>query len=310
MNPARLKEFRAELILLLLTVLWGGTFALIKNALVYISPFSFVVVRFGISSLILLPFAWRHLKGLGKRELNDGFWIGLWFFLGFILQTIGLQYTTASKSSFITGTFVVFTPLAQIVILRRIPSVVNLVGIAVVAVGILFLSSGEGGFLDVISELGSTFNFGDLLTLLCAISFGIYIVWIDVVSKRNNYLYTTFAQLLFTAVAGLVLLPVFDATGVEEFRFTLNTDVIITFAYTIIFATLFNVTMMTKYQKEVPPVKAAIIYSLEPIFATVIAFIMLGERFTDMGLVGAGIILCGLIFTEIFKKEETGGNKG
>ena len=176
MNKERLKEFKAELILLLLTVLWGGTFALIKSAIVHVSPFMFVTVRFGFASLIFLPFAWKHLKGLSAQQLKDGFWIGFWFFIGFILQTIGLQYTTASKSAFITGTFVVFTPLAQTIIEGRPPSFVNTVGIGIVAVGIIFLSGGDRDIMSVVTELGETFNFGDFLTLLCAMSVDIYIV--------------------------------------------------------------------------------------------------------------------------------------
>ena len=248
MNNGRLKEFKAELILLLLTVLWGGTFALIKNAIVHVSPFMFVTVRFGFASLIFLPFAWKHLKGLSTQQLKDGFWIGFWFFLGFILQTIGLQYTTASKSAFITGTFVVFTPLAQTIIERRPPSLVNATGIGIVAVGIVFLSGGDRDIISVVTELGETFNFGDLLTLLCAMSFGIYIVWLDVISKRNHYMYTTFSQLAFTAVTATILMPFFHFTGVETLRFEFNFDVIGALLYTTLFATLFNVTMMTRYQ--------------------------------------------------------------
>lgn len=119
-------------------------------------------------------------------------------FPGFILQLVGLQYTTASKSAFITGTFVIFTPIAQMVIMKKLPTLVNTIGIGIAGVGILLLSSGDGDVVSVLSELGSTFNFGDLLTLICAMSFSIYIVYLDVVTKRNNYLYATFSQLAFT----------------------------------------------------------------------------------------------------------------
>lgn len=305
LTGSRIREFKAELILLLLTVIWGGTFSLIKSALDHVSPFVFVTMRFGVASLIFLPFVYNQLKGLDKSKLLDGFWIGFWFFLGFILQTVGLQYTTASKSAFITGTFVIFTPLAQTIIEKRPPSLVHTIGIGIVAVGIIFLSSGDGDVLSVITELGSSFNFGDFLTLLCAMSFGIYIVYLDVVTKRNDYLYATFSQLAFTAVVALVLMPFFHYSGVEVVKFTLNFDVVFALVYTTLFATLFNITMMTKYQKEVPPVKAAIIYAFEPIFAAVIAFLLLGEQFTKLGLIGAGIIFFGLIFTELFNRGET-----
>jgi drug/metabolite transporter (DMT)-like permease len=114
--------------------------------------------------------------------------------------------------------------------------------------------------------------------------------------------------LAFTAVIALLFMPFLDYFDIEKVVFVFNSDVIIALVYTTIFATLFNITMMTKYQKEVVPVKAAIIYSFEPIFAAVFAFIMIGESFTRMGLVGAAIIFSGLVFTEIFKKEELNGD--
>lgn len=305
MNRSRLMEFKAELILILLTAIWGGTFSLIKGALDYASPLVFVSIRFGIAALILFPFVYKHFKGLNKKQILDGLLIGWWFFPGFILQTVGLQYTTASKSAFITGTFVIFTPIAQMLIMKKLPTLVNTIGIGIAGVGILLLSSGDGDVVSVLSELGSTFNFGDFLTLICAMSFSIYIVYLDVVTKRNNYLYATFSQLAFTTVAALILMPVFHFTGVERIMFKLNNELIFAFIYTIFFATLFNITMMTKYQKEVPPVKAAILYSFEPIFAALIAYILLDERFTTLGFIGAAIIFTGLIITEVFRKEVT-----
>lgn len=285
-------------VLLLITVLWGGTFPLNKTALDHTSPFVFVALRFLLASIIIYPFFKEGLKGLSKDAYKDGLIVAFWFFAGFMTQTIGLKFTTASKSAFITGTFVIFTPIFQTIIEKRPPPLSNIIGIVIVTAGILLMSSTGDDIGAVISELGRNFNFGDFMTLLCAISFGIYIVYLDIVSKKHNFKFVTFSQLFFTGIVALVLIPVMDYTGLEKAELEINNTVLIALGYTIIFATLINLTLQTIYQKEVSPTKAAIIYSFEPIFASLLAFIILGEIMTIFGIAGAIIIFCGLIFSE------------
>ena len=103
------------------TLIWGATFVIIKSALEDISPLLFISVRFLFATLLLIPYGIKYLKGIDKQALIGGILLGLLYFIGFTTQTVGLNYTTATKSAFITGTFIIFTPLFQILLLKKIP---------------------------------------------------------------------------------------------------------------------------------------------------------------------------------------------
>ncbi len=151
---------RAEAILLGLTLVWGGTFVIVKTALFGVSSPAFLELRFALATIVLILIFPRKALRLNKRLIRDGLILGGFSFLGFILQTEGLRFTTASNSGFITGTSVVFTPIIQIVLEKRFPKWNHITGIAIVCVGLYFLSGHNF----------STLNYGDILTLGCAIS--------------------------------------------------------------------------------------------------------------------------------------------
>jgi len=160
---------KAELFLFSCTVIWGGTFVIVKSGLEDSSPLQFVAIRFTIAAILFFPFVAKSLRSISRKAWEGGIVIGSLLFLGFVSQTIGLTYTTASKSGFITGLLVVFTPIFQVVIERRAPKIGNVIGVILVTVGLYLLTSPEG----------SEFNIGDLLTLFCAAVFGLYIVYLD-----------------------------------------------------------------------------------------------------------------------------------
>src|SRR5512143_2395577 len=165
---------RAELALAGTTFIWGGTFAIVKIGMEDISPILLISVRFIVASLALLLIARRRIFPIPTAAVRKGILLGLFLFLGFVTQNIGLTITTASKSAFITGMMVRFVPMLQFVIERKAPMLGNAIGIAVVALGLWFLTSPEG----------SEFNAGDALNLVCSILFAIYIVYLDVVSRE------------------------------------------------------------------------------------------------------------------------------
>ncbi|MCL5266528.1 MAG: DMT family transporter [Bacteroidetes bacterium] len=275
---------RAELILLSITLVWGGTFAVVKFALSDASPLTFVAIRFGIASLIF-PLIYRknYLK-MDRGTLVSGLFLGLLLMIGFAFQTIGLKYTTASKSAFITGLLVAFTPIAQAVIERKMPTKGNLIGVGLVAVGLFFLTSPGGQGL----------NIGDVLTLVCAISYAIYIVYLDVYSKKYDVSKLTFLQLSETAVLSIVAAPF-----VETMHVHFTVGFVWALLYTSILATVFATYLQTKYQRETTPVRAAIIFSMEPVLANVIAFFAFGEFVGVIGAFGGVLIVAGLLTSEL-----------
>lgn len=299
-----MKKYTGEIALLFNTLIWGGTFALIKNAFNDISPLLFLGLRFGIAALIFLPFVYSSLKKTNKKTLIAGSILGLFYFAGFTAQSLGLNLTTATKSGFITGTFVVFIPILQLIIEQRKPKWFNILSVLLVLIGLILLSSKGENALDFIKQLGSDFNLGDLLTLLCALLFAFQVVYVDVFTKKYDYLPMVFVQLLITGLGGFILSFIFSISSLETFKFTLNTTVVTAILYTAIFASIIATVIQLKFQKFVSPTKAGIIFSIEPIFAAIFAYFLLSEKISNFGLVGCVLIFIGLIVSELFSIKD------
>ncbi len=281
------RSHKAELILLSITLIWGGTFAVVKSALTDASPLTFLALRFGIAALIFPVIYRKNYLSMDRETFKAGLFLGFLLMIGFAFQTVGLRYTTASKSAFITGLLVAFTPIAQAVIEKRTPSKGNLIGVGLVAVGLYLLTSPGG----------QGFNIGDLLTLFCAISYAIYIVYLDIFSKKHDVSKLTLLQLAVTAMLSVSVAPYFETMHVH-----LTTGLVWALLYTSILATVFATYLQTKYQRETTPVRAAIIFSMEPVMANVVAYFAFGEFVGWIGLAGGALILAGLLTSELLDR--------
>jgi drug/metabolite transporter (DMT)-like permease len=299
-----MKKYTGEFALIFNTLIWGGTFALIKNALTDISPVLFVGLRFGLATLLFLPFVYKHLKNTNRKTLIAGSILGVFYFSGFITQTIGLNLTTATKSGFITGTFVVFIPILQLVIEKRKPKWFNLVGVGFVLIGLVMLSSKGNNVFEFFEQIGSDFNLGDLFTLICAMLFAFQVVYVDIFTKKYDYLPMVFTQLLITGLGGILISIILSSTGIEMIKFAANANVISSILYTAIFASIVATIIQLRYQKTVSPTKAGIIFSIEPIFAAVFANFLLSEKISNFGLIGSVLIFVGLIVSEAFSNKD------
>lgn len=294
-----MKKYTGEIALLFNTLIWGGTFALIKNAFNDISPLLFLGLRFGFAALVFLPFVYSSLKKTNKQTLIAGSILGFFYFTGFAAQSAGLNITTATKSGFITGTFVVFIPILQLIIERRKPKWFNLFSVMLVLVGLIMLSSKGENVLEFLSQLGNDFNLGDLLTLLCALLFAFQVVYVDVFTKKYDYLPMVFIQLLITGLGGFILSYLFSVTSLEPIKLTISNNLIFAILYTSIFASIIATIIQLKFQKNVSPTKAGIIFSIEPIFAAVFAYFLLNEKISNFGLMGCVLIFIGVVVSEV-----------
>ncbi len=299
-----MRKYSGEAALLLITVIWGGTFALVKNALNDISPSLFLAIRFGVASVILFPFLYSQLKNINKETFVAGTILAVFFFLGFQFQTIGLNYTTATKSGFITGTFVVIIPILQTIIEKRKPRIHNITGVILVFIGLIFLSSRGENLFHFFKEFGSDLNIGDLFTLICAILFAFQVVYVDIFTKKYPFMPMVFIQLFISALGGTMAALLLPSFGLELTKFNLNFNVITSILYTSVFASIIAITIQLKYQKVVSPTKAGIIYSFEPIMAATLAYIILNEKITNFGFIGGGFIFAGLLVSEIFSNKD------
>lgn len=275
---------KAEWFLFATTFIWGGTFVLVKEGLHDLSPFLMIALRFSIAALFLFILFFRRLRSIDRRVIRTGFALGISIFLGFIFQTVGLIYTTASKSAFITSMMVVFTPIFQFVLLKKRPRGENLVGVVIVSVGLWLLTQPTGG----------AFNRGDLLTLLCAAVFGLYLVLLDAASRAHDVLRLTFTQTLAPAVYAWIALPF-----LERPFFRPTAAAFWTLGYTAFLATVGAGYLQTRYQRDTTPTRAALIFALEPVWAVILGFVFLRERLSLSGFLGGGLIIVGILFSEL-----------
>lgn len=292
-------KYKSEAFLILVTIIWGATFVIVKEALNDVSSMAFLAMRFVIAAIILFPF--MRNKKFTKQNLRAGILVGILLFIGFATQTVGLKFTSATKSAFLTGTAVIIVPLLQVIIEKRPPTKGVLIGTLLVMLGISFLSSGGSSISNLFIDLGTNFNIGDLFTLICAFFFALYIIYLDVETTRYDFGVILFLQIITTAVLSILFLVIFTKTNIEPFKLELTTNLVWGVIYTSIFATLITIALQTKYQKNVTPAKAGIIFSFEPIFAAVFAFFILGEKITNFGYLGAGLIMLGLLLSELYE---------
>ena len=281
------KQSKAEYALLATTLVWGSTFVAMKFGLRDISPVLMTAIRFIVASLFFLVFFGKKIFPLPNGAFAKGTLLGFFLFIGFIAQNIGLNYTTASKSAFITSLMVVIVPMFQFMVQRRPPTIGNVIGIGIVVGGLWLLTSPSG----------SEFNLGDSLTLLCAIVFAYYIVYLDIASKAMSALQLTFLQSATCAVLGLV-----TAFGFEDIVFNPTGSMIIAVGYLTIFATIISTFVQTHFQKFTTPTRAAIIFAVEPVWAATTAYLFLGESMGSLGIVGGALILLGMLTSELSQK--------
>ncbi len=275
---------KADFILLFITLIWGSTFALIKDALNFISPSLFQGIRFAIAAALVGFIARKEIRRFDPLRLRQGIILGLMLAAGFALQTFGLRLTTASKSAFITGLLVVLTPAFQLAIERRAPTRGNVIGILLVTAGLWLLTSPQG----------SAFNAGDFMTLGCAVIFALYVVYLDIFTREAYAAEIVFYQVLVTAILGFALLP-----ALETPLFVPRPVMIFALLYTAVFSSTVATFLQTKYQRESTPTRAAVIYSLEPVIAALFAAFLLHETLAPIAIAGAALILGGLLVSEL-----------
>ena len=267
-----------------MTIVWGGTFAVVKIGMLDISPILLIAIRFVIATIFYLVFFSRKLFPIPLPAIVKGSILGFFLFLGFVTQNIGLTVTTASKSAFITSMMVIFVPLLQFIIEKKAPKLGNILGVVIVVVGLWFLTS----------PTGSEFNMGDALTLVCAVVFALYIVYLDVISHDITALQLTFMQFVSTAIYSVLASLLF-----EDIVFRASTQSILSIVYLTAFATILTISLQTRYQKETTPTRAVIIFSVEPVFASIIAWWLLSEHLGELGILGAGLIIAGVLLSEL-----------
>ena len=290
-NPSsRFNRFsKAECILVVITMIWGGTFLLVQHAMTVSGPMFFVGLRFAAAAIVVGFFSLRTLRGLTLFELKAGAFIGTSIMFGYGMQTIGLQTIPSSQSAFITALYVPFVPLLQWLVLGRRPGLMPAIGIMLAFTGLMLLTGPAGASLN--------FSPGEIATLICAVAVAAEIILISAFAGQVDVRRVTVVQLATASLLSFLMvvpmgeplpgfswLLVFSAVGLGL------TSAVIQVA-------------MNWAQQSVSPTRATLIYAGEPVWAGVIGR-MAGERFPPIAMVGAALIVAAVIVSELKTKGQ------
>jgi drug/metabolite transporter (DMT)-like permease len=274
-----------ELALIVVTMVWGGSFLVVQIAMAEGGPVWFVAVRFlAAGGLMALAFA-RAMKGLTRAEILAGSAIGSAIFLGYALQTFGLQTIGSSKSAFITALYVPIVPLLQWLVLRRPPRLTSWAGIILAFLGLILLAGPEA--------LRIGLGIGEVTTLLGAVAIAAEIILIGRFANEVDSRRITVVQLL---AGGLFALVFAVASGESLPAF--GNGVWLGSALALAVASAIIQLTMNWAQRSVSPTKATVIYAGEPVWAGVVGRIA-GERLSTPAVIGGALIVLGVIVSEL-----------
>ncbi len=286
------KVIIADFSLLMVAIFWGGSFVVAKNMLTQISPFYYLGIRFSAAAIILAAIFYKKVRQMTVNEIKKGLMIGLFLFLGFATQTVGLVYTTPARQGFITGLNVVMVPFLYMIFAKEKVGKKAIAGAFLATMGLSLISFKEGVL---------NFNTGDLLTLFCAVFFAAHIVAIAILVKKADPINLTVIQLALTGVLSLLIALVFEQTPhLEPISFLLG------MSYVVIFCSVLAFLIQNVAQSFTFPTHAAIILSLEGVFGALFSWMFWGENLTIKFVIGAALILAGVIIAEFrnINKEE------
>jgi drug/metabolite transporter (DMT)-like permease len=279
-------QLAVELLLVSAAAIWGFTFPLVKDALAHIAPLEFLAIRFAIATLVLCAIWPRAARDGLRTGRTAGLMAGGLLAAGHIFQTLGLERTLSTNAGFITGLYVVFTPLFAAFLLRRRPEPVVLGGVALTVAGLALMS------LHVTNRAIDV-NVGDLLVLACAIAYGGQIVAIARYAPEMDARVLLIQQLAVTAVVLAVLMPLQPIT-VPSGGAVRNA-----LLATALGSSAFGIGVQTWGQKFISPTRAAVIYASEAPFAALFANLLAHERLTGRAWIGAALIGLGIVIVAV-----------
>jgi len=272
----------AALLLLAVTAVWGSTFAMTKDVVEEVPVMDFLAVRFLLAAVVVAALFPRSLRGLSAVTLRRGVVLGLLYGVAQVAQTVGLQHTAASVSGFVTGMYVVCTPLLAAVLLREHLSAATWAAVPLATAG-----------LAVLSLRGVALGFGEAVTLVAAVVYALHIVALGAWSTPEEAIRVSVVQLVVIALLGFVV----GAPG--GVTLPQSTGVWLQVVYMAVFAAGLALAAQTWAQAHLPPTRAAIIMCTEPVFAAFFAIVIGGESMTSRLLVGGGIVLAAMLLAEV-----------
>ncbi len=284
----RQRQVWADSALVVVTLVWGTTFVLVKDIVQQVSPMVYLTARFALAALALALAAVLsgRLKGLSLREMRWGVLIGLALWAGYALQTLGLQYTSASNAGFITGLSVVLVPVMAVFLLKQVPGVWAILGVVLATLGLAMLS--------LRLDEGLRVNWGDALVLGCAFAFALQIVLVARVAAWADPLRLTLVQVLTVG-----LLNGLSALLFEQPVVGIKPEIWVGIIFLGVVVTAATIVIQVGVQRFTNATHTALLFTLEPVFAAAFGFWLQGDRLGPIALAGAVLILGGMVIAEL-----------
>ena len=281
---------RQELALIAVTMVWGGTFLVVHLAMQHSGPLFFVGLRFVTAGLIGLLVFRKAMAGLTRTELVAGIAIGASIFLGYGLQTFGLQTISSSKSAFLTALYVPLVPLVQWLVMGKPPRLMSWIGIGLAFTGLMLVAGPESGGMEL--------NVGEMATMLSTLAIAAEVLLIGHFAGKVDARRVTTVQLLAAGVMALLAMPA-AGESVPDFSW-----VWLSAAVAMACASILIQLTMNWAQKSLSPTRATVIYASEPVWAGIVGR-MAGDRLPGLAILGAALIVGGVLVSELRLGRQT-----
>ncbi|MFD1385081.1 DMT family transporter [Rhodanobacter aciditrophus] len=289
-HPLMARLLGPKLAMVLVTMVWGGTFYVIKVGLTLSTPMFFVGSRFTAASLAIALISYHSLRRISRADVVAAMAIGASITLGYGSQTTGLQYITSSESAFITALYVPLVPMIVFMVFKKVPHYMTCVGALVAFVGLMLLSG--------VGSSAQTLNFGHVITAFGTIALAFEIIFISHFAPHVNLKNVTILQLLFAGIFAFIAMPFVGETQLPDFSWEL-TGLIVGLGLA---SALIQLTMNWA-QRSVESSTAAIIYAGEPVWAGIVGRIA-GERLPAIAMLGGVFVVAGLLLSEVRPKSK------
>ncbi|MTI49165.1 MAG: DMT family transporter [Firmicutes bacterium] len=283
MEEIKKKGIVADIALLIVAIIWGSGFIATKHGLDSISPLYLNAFRFSLAFILMALVFRKKFKKIDRESIIGGIIIGVFLFLGFGFQTVGLQFTTAGKQAFLTGTNVVMVPFLYWLISKKRPDSFSFIAAILSFVGIGLLTLSNGFKVDL----------GDSLTIICAFFFACHIVSIGHYAKKSDPITLTILQFGVSAVLSIIVALIF-----EDIPNGITSQGVFSIIYLGLFSTLIAFLIQNIAQKHTTSTHAAIMLSLESVFGSILSVILLKEVFSINMVIGCAIIFIAIITAE------------
>jgi drug/metabolite transporter (DMT)-like permease len=291
------QRLRANAALLLCALIWGGSFLVVKTALSEASVFVFLALRFALAAVAMAAISVAALRESDTRILSAGIRLGALMFAGYALETAGLQFTTASKAAFITGSSVVWVPLIGSVVAWRAGRDARVngrwiwAGALITFAGLYFLAVPPAGLTRL--------NRGDLLVGACAVAFAFHIFAVGKYARRHSARALNTVQAATTALIAAGAIPLLAAARWEPPRVHFTGGLVTALLFTAVGATALAFALQMWAQRYTTPSHTALVFSLQPVFAALIGWLAAGEQLGARETFGAALIFFGILLAEL-----------